>query len=87
MVTGALALWAAQAISRALLTPMGRAFIKKMLAETGSLNIAELITQVGVQFGGQAVRANVGPPAVDLAQRVSTRATGFPGYPAPEERR
>lgn len=81
MVTGGLAVVGSQAISRALLTPVGRAAIKQMLAESGEINIAQLLTQ----FGGQAARANLGPPAVDLAQRVSTRATGFPGYP--EERR
>jgi hypothetical protein len=69
------------AISRALLTPTGRTFLKDMLAETGTLNLTQLLTQ----FGGQVTRANLGPPAVDLAQRVSTRATGFPGYP--EEQR
>jgi hypothetical protein len=83
MTTGALTVAGSQAMSRALLTPGGRAFIKQMLAESGTLNIAQLLTQ----FGGQTARANLGPPAVDLAQRVSTRATGFPGYPAPEERR
>jgi hypothetical protein len=83
MTTGALTVAGSQAISRALLTPLGREAIKQMLAETGQINVAQLLTQ----FGGQAVRANLGPPAVDLAQRVSTRATGFPGYPAPEERR
>ena len=79
---GALTAVGSQAISRALLTPMGRTFLKNMLAETGTFNMAQIITQ----FGGQAARANLGPPAVDIAQRVSTRATGFPGYPAEERR-
>ena len=70
------------AISRALLTPTGRAFLKEMLAESGTLNLTQILTQ----FGGQVTRANLGPPALDLAQRVSTRATGFPGYPEEERR-
>jgi hypothetical protein len=70
-------------VSRLMLTPTGRSFLKQMYAETGTLNVTQLLTQ----FGGQVTRANVGPPAVDLAQRVSTRATGFPGYPGQEPER
>lgn len=69
-------------LSKLMMTPAGRAAIRQMYADTGTLNVMQLLTQ----FGGQAARANLGPPAVDLAQRVSTRATGFPGYPAEEQR-
>lgn len=68
-------------IAKLMMTPAGRSAIRQMYAETGTLNVTQLLTQ----FGGQVTRANLGPPAVDIAQRVSTRATGFPGYP--EERR
>lgn len=70
------------AISRALLTPMGRTFLREMMAESGTLNLTQILTQ----FGGQVTRANLGPPALDIAQRVSTRATGFPGYHEEERR-
>jgi hypothetical protein len=69
-------------LSKLMMTPAGRSAIRQMYAETGTLNVMQLLTQ----FGGQTARANLGPPAVDLAQRVSTRATGFPGYPTPDER-
>lgn len=70
-------------LSKLMMTPAGRSAIRQMYAETGTLNVMQLLTQ----FGGQVTRANLGPPAVDLAQRVSTRATGFPGYPAQEPAR
>lgn len=82
MTTGVAVGAGSMIISKLMMTPAGRAAIRQMYADTGTLNVMQLLTQ----FGGQAVRANVGPPAVDLAQRVSTRATGFPGYPAEEQR-
>jgi hypothetical protein len=75
MIAGA----GSEVISRALMTPTGRAMLKQMYTETGTLNVTDLATQ----FLGQTGRANLGPPGLDLAQRASTKVTGWPGGPVP----
>lgn len=76
---------ASQAISRALLTPTGRAFLRQLYEETGTINVTQLLAQ----FGGQTARASAGRTPLSSTAGFLDATIGLPdlGQPQPAQPR